>query len=144
MTARPATHERLASDDETKGSSDRAFGLVFAAVFTIAGLWPLAAGGPVRIWALGLAAAFLAAVALRPKILAPLNRLWTRLGTFLHRISNFLVLALLFYLVITPTGLVVRLFGGDILKLRFDRGAQSYWIERRPPGPPPETIENQF
>ncbi len=144
MTARPATHERLASDDETKGSSDRAFGLVFAAVFTIAGLWPLAAGGPVRIWALGLAAAFLAAVALRPKILAPLNRLWTRLGTFLHRISNFLVLALLFYLVITPTGLVVRLFGGDILKLRFDRGARSNWIERRPPGPSPETIENQF
>ena len=144
MTARPATHERLTSDDETKGSSDRAFGLVFGAVFTIAGLWPLTGGGPVRIWALGLAIAFLLAAAAYPRILAPLNRLWTRLGAFLHRISNFLVLALLFYLVITPTGLVLRLFGGDILKLRFDRGARSYWIERRPPGPAPETIENQF
>ena len=144
MTARPATHERLASDDETKGSSDRAFGLVFGAVFTIVGLWPLIGGGAVRIWALGLAAAFLLAAAAYPRILAPLNRLWTRFGAFLHRISNFLVLALLFYLVITPTGLVVRLFGGDLLKLRFDRGARSYWIERQPPGPSPETIENQF
>ena len=144
MTARHATHERLASDDETKGSSDRAFGLVCGAVFTIAGLWPLLGGGAVRIWALGLAVAFLLAAAAYPRILAPLNRLWTRFGAFLHRISNFLVLALMFYLVITPTGLVLRLFGGDLLKLRFDRGARSYWIERQPPGPPPETIENQF
>ena len=144
MTARPATHERLASDDETKGSSDRAFGLVFGAVFTIAGLWPLTAGGPVRIWALGLAAAFLLAAAAYPRILAPLNRLWTRLGAFLHRIANFVILTLLFYLVITPMGLALRLLGKDPLRLRFDRGARSYWIERRPPGPAPETIENQF
>lgn len=144
MTARHATHERLASDDQIKGSSDRAFGLVFGAVFTIAGLWPLLGGGAVRIWALGLAVAFVLAAAAYPRILAPLNRLWTRFGAFLHRISNFLVLALMFYLVITPTGLVLRLFGGDLLKLRFDRGARSYWIERQPPGPPPETIENQF
>ena len=144
MTARHATHERLASDDQIKGSSDRAFGLVFGAVFTIAGLWPLLGGGAVRIWALGLAVVFLLAAAAYPRILAPLNRLWTRFGAFLHGISNFLVLALMFYLVITPTGLVLRLFGGDLLKLRFDRGARSYWIERQPPGPPPETIENQF
>ena len=144
MTARPATHERLTSDDETKGSSDRAFGLVFGAVFTIAGLWPLTAGGPVRIWALGLAAAFLLAAAAYPRILAPLNRLWTRLGAFLHGIANFVILTLLFYLVITPMGLALRLLGKDPLRLRFDRGAPSYWIERRPPGPPPETIENQF
>ncbi|MCH9045329.1 MAG: hypothetical protein IIA40_04400 [SAR324 cluster bacterium] len=105
MTARPATHERLTSDDETKGSSDRAFGLVFGAVFTIAGLWPLTGGGPVRIWALGLAIAFLLAAALRPKLLAPLNRIWTRIGRFLHHIANFVILTLLFYLVITPMAL---------------------------------------
>ena len=144
MTARHATHERLASDDETKGSSDRAFGLVFGAVFTIVGLWPLIGGGAVRIWALGLAAAFLLAAAAYPRILAPLNRLWTRFGAFLHRISNFLVLALLFYLVITPTGLVLRLLGKDSLRLRFEPGVRSYWIERRPPGPAPETIKQQF
>ncbi len=144
MTARPATHERLASDDETKGSSDRAFGLVFGAVFAIAGLWPLTAGRPVRIWALGLAAAFLAAAALHPKLLAPLNRVWTRLGRLLHRIANFVILTLLFYLVITPMGLARRLLGKDPLRLRFEPGARSYWIERRPPGPAPETIKHQF
>ena len=144
MTARPATHERLASDDETKGSSDRAFGLVFGAVFTIAGLWPLTAGGPVRIWALGLAIAFLLAAAAYPRILAPLNRIWTRLGAFLHRIANFVILTLLFYLVITPMGLALRLLGKDPLRLRFEPGVRSYWIERRPPGPAPETIEHQF
>ncbi len=144
MTARPATHERLTSDDETKGSSDRAFGLVFGTVFTIAGLWPLIAGGPVRIWALGLAIAFLLAATAYPRILAPLNRIWTRLGRFLHRIANFVMLTLMFYLVITPTGLALRLLGKDPLRLRFEPGVRSYWIERRPPGPAPETIKHQF
>ncbi len=144
MTARPATHERLASDDETKGSSDRAFGLVFGAVFTIAGLWPLTGGGPVRIWALGLAIAFFLAAAAYPRLLAPLNRIWTRLGSFLHCIANFVILTLLFYLVIAPMGLALRLLGKDPLRLRFEPGARSYWIERRPPGPAPETIERQF
>ena len=144
MTARPTTHERLTSDDEIKGSSDRAFGLVFGAVFTIAGLWPLTAGGPVRIWALGLAIAFLLAAALRPKLLAPLNRIWTRIGRFLHCIANFVILTLLFYLVITPMGLALRLLGKDPLRLRFEPGVRSYWIERRPPGPAPETIKHQF
>ena len=144
MTARPATHERLASDDETKGSSDRAFGLVFGAVFTIAGLWPLTGGGPVRIWALGLAIAFFLAAAAYPRLLAPLNQVWTRLGCFLHRIANFVILTLLFYLVITPMGLALRLLGKDPLRLRFEPGVRSYWIERRPPGPAPETIKHQF
>lgn len=144
MIARHATHERLVSDDEVRGSSDRTFGLVFTAVFAIVGLWPLTGGGPLRIWALGVAAAFLAAAALRPKLLAPLNRIWTRIGHFLHRIANFVILALLFYLVITPTGLMLRLLGKDPLRLRFEPGARSYWIERQPPGPAPETIKHQF
>ena len=144
MTARHASHERLVSEDEVRGSSDRAFGLVFAAVFAIVGLWPLMGGGPLRIWALGVAAAFLAAAALRPKFLAPLNRIWTVIGLFLHRIANFVILSLLFYLVITPTGLMLRLFGKDPLRLRFEPGARSYWIERQPPVPAPETIKRQF
>ncbi len=144
MTARPATHERLASDDEPKDSSDRAFGLVFGAVFAIVGLWPLTGGGPVRIWALGLAIAFFLAAAAYPRLLAPLNRIWTRLGRFLHCIANFVILTLLFYLVITPMGLALRLTGKDPLRLRFESEVRSYRIERRPPGPAPETIERQF
>ena len=144
MTSQPATHERLVSEDEVRGSSDRAFGLVFTVVFAIVGLWPLTGGGPLRIWALVVAAAFLAAAALRPKFLAPLNRIWTGIGHFLHRIANFVILSLLFYLVITPTGLMLRLLGKDPLRLRFEPGARSYWIERQPPGPAPETIKLQF
>ena len=82
--------------------------------------------------------------ALRPKLLAPLNRIWTRIGRFLHHIANFVILTLLFYLVITPTGLALRLLGKDPLRLRFEPGVRSYWIERRPPGPAPETIKHQF
>ena len=144
MTARPATHERLVSEDVSRGSSDRAFGLAFVAVFAIVGLWPLTGGGPVRIWALGVAAAFLLAAAARPKLLSPLNRLWTRLGLFLHHMANFVVLALIFYLVITPIGFARRMLGRDPLKLRFEPAARSYWIERQPPGPAPDSIKQQF
>ncbi len=144
MTARPATHERLTSDEAAKGASDRAFGLVFVAVFAIVGLWPLTADGPVRIWALGVAAGFLLAAAARPKLLSPLNRLWTRLGLFLHHMANFVVLALIFYLVITPIGLARRMLGRDPMKLRFEPAARSYWIERQPPGPAPDSIKRQF
>ena len=144
MTARPDTHERLVSEDGSRGSSDRAFGLVFVAVFAIVGLWPLTGAGPVRIWALGVAAAFLLAAAARPKLLSPLNRLWARLGLFLHHMANFVVLALIFYLVITPIGFARRSLGKDPLKLRFEPAARSYWIERQPPGPAPDSIKRQF
>ena len=144
MDAQQAIHERLTSDEAAKGASDRSFGLVFAVVFATIGLWPLIGDGPVRIWACAVGTCFLAAAITRPRILAPLNRIWTRIGHFLHRIANFVILTLLFYLVITPTGLAVRLLGKDLLRLRFEPGVRSYWIERQPPGPAPETIKHQF
>ncbi len=144
MGAQRETHERLTSDEAVRVGSERSFGLVSATVFAIIGLWPLAGGGALKIWALGVAATLLAAAVLRPKLLVPFNRIWTRFGLFLHRISNFVILTLLFYLVITPMGLALRLFGKDPLRLRFEPGVGSYWIERRPPGPAPETIKHQF
>ena len=105
MDAQQAIHERLTSDEAAKGASDRSFGLVFAVVFAIIGLWPLIGDGPVRIWACAVGTCFLAAAITRPRILAPLNRLWTIIGLFLHRITNFVILTLLFYLVITPMAL---------------------------------------
>ena len=79
-----------------------------------------------------------------PSILAPLNRLWLRFGLLLHRIVSPLVLGIMFFLVITPMGLLMRAFGKDLLRLKFDRAAASYWIERTPPGPPPESMADQF
>jgi len=144
MTQRQDLHERLRRRDEIKGSSDRAFGFVFAAVFALIGLWPLLGGGGARLWTLVVAAVFLGAAVARPRVLAPLNRLWMRLGLLLHRVVNPLILGLLFFLTVTPMGVAVRLFGRDLLRLRWDPEAPSYWIERRPPGPAPETMKHQF
>ena len=137
-------HEDFARDDKVEGSSDRSFGFVFAAVFTLIGLWPLMGGGQVRIWALGIAAAFAVVVLARPGLLAPLNRLWTRFGLLLHKVVSPLIMGMLFYLTVTPIGLLMRAFGKDPLRLRPDPDAASYWIERDPPGPAPETMKNQF
>lgn len=138
------THENLSRESEVRGSSDRSFGLVFAVVFLTIGLWPLVRGGTLRAWALVLAGAFLIAALTRPSLLAPLNRLWTRFGLLLGKVTTPIVMSILFYLVVTPTGLLMRLFGKDPLRLSRDREADSYWIKREPPGPSPETMTNQF
>ncbi|MDJ0949901.1 MAG: SxtJ family membrane protein [Alphaproteobacteria bacterium] len=144
MSDRSATHEVLQRDHEVKTSSDRAFGIVFAVVFGLIGLWPLIGEGGVRLWALIIAAAFAIAAFAMPRLLAPLNRQWTRLGLVLHKIVNPIVMGFLFYVVVTPIGLLMRVLGKNPLKLEFDRAARSYWVERRPPGPAPETMKNQF
>ena len=130
--------------EPVKTASDRSFGVVFTVVFLIIAGWPMLSGGGVRGWSLALAGLFALAAGLRPVWLAPLNRQWTRLGLFLHRIVNPLVLGLIFILTIMPTGLVMRLLGKDPLRLKKDPAAASYWIERQPPGPAPESLPRQF
>ena len=137
-------HESFERSDEVHGSSDRSFGVVFAVVFSVIGLLPLAFGSGVRVWALVLGTAFLLMALAIPRSLAPLNRLWLRFGLLLHRIVSPIVLGIMFYGVITPTGAIMRAFGKDLLRLRFDRSSRSYWVDRVPPGPPPESIKDQF
>jgi len=137
-------HESYERREDAHGSSNRAFGFVFAAVFVLIALFPLLVSGGVRWWSIGVAAAFLVAALAFPAVLAPLNRLWTAFGLLLHRVVSPLVLGFMFFLVFTPMGLVRRLFNKDPLHLRFEPELRSYWVERRPPGPAPETIENQF
>ncbi len=139
-----STHERLAADEHVQTSSDRAFGFVFAVVFTIIAFWPLLSGNTPRWWALVVAVVFGTLALVRPALLAPLNHLWTRFGLLLNKITSPLIMGLLFYGIITPFGLIMRWAGKDPLRLRFDPSAESYWIERVPPGPAPETIKNQF
>lgn len=138
-------HEDFLREQRVKSSSERTFGLVFAAFFTLIGLLPLAHGAGIRLWALGLAALFLAVALLRPAWLAPLNRVWFRFGLLLHRVTTPLVMGLIFFLAITPTALLKRAVSrDDPLQRRFEPERESYWTERRPPGPAPETMRNQF
>jgi hypothetical protein len=126
------------------GSSNRAFGLVFTGFFVLVALAPLVRGAPVRTWALMLAAAFLVAALAFPRALAPLNRAWTLLGDLLHRVTTPIALAVLFFGVVTPTAFLMRLLGKDPLRLRRAPAEMSYWIERVPPGPEPDSLRNQF
>ena len=137
-------HESFERREEIQGSSNRSFGIVFAVVFAVIGLLPLVSGRGVRPWALVVGAAFLLIALVLPSILAPLNRLWLRFGLLLHRIVSPLVLGIMFFVVITPMGLLMRALGKDLLRLKFDKGSSSYWIERTPPGPPPESLKDQF
>jgi Saxitoxin biosynthesis operon protein SxtJ len=138
------THERLVVDEVVSGSSNRSFGVTFAIVFTIVALWPLVRGRSVRGWALMAAAAFLLAALALPRVLAPLSQLWLKFGLFLHACISPIIMGLVFYTTVTPIGLVRRLLGQDPLRLRFDSGAVTYWIERHPPGPAPDTMPRQF
>ena len=124
--------------------SNKSFGLLFALVFVIVASWPLLFGGTLRIWALGVAAAFGAATFLAPAALTPLNRAWMHFGALLHRVTSPVILAILFFAIITPFGIAMRLFGRRPLSLDIERSTDSYWVRREPPGPEPNSIRNQF
>ena len=137
-------HEDLNRAQAVEGSSDRAFGLVFAAVFVLIAGWPLFYGDAPRWWAAGVAAIVAVTAVAKPVLLAPLNRQWIKLGLLLGRIVSPIALGILFYGVITPIGILMRLTGKDPLRLKLDAGADSYWLPRKPPGPPPDSMTNQF
>ncbi len=129
---------------EVKSSSDRSFGLVFAAFFLIVAFLPLLHGNGMRLWAAGLAGTFLLLALAAPQVLMPLNRVWTRFGLLLHRIVSPVALGIMFYGAVMPTGLIMRLVGKDPLRLRLDKSASSYWIKRQPPGPAPDSLKLPF
>jgi len=124
--------------------SDRAFGIVFAVVFSIIAAWPLIKGGPVRLWAAAVAALFLIVAVAFPRALAPLNRVWMAFGLLLGRIISPIMLFLVYVIAVVPTGLIMRVLGKDPLHRRFDRAAPSYWVHRVPPGKPDATMTRQF
>jgi len=138
------SHETLTRDEKVEGSSDRAFGLTFAVILGVVGLWPLLHGVAPRLWALIPAAVFLLAALAAPFVLGPLNRVWLKFGLLLHHIVTPIVMGLIFYVAVTPTGLIMRAMGKDPLRLKPDKAARSYWIVRDPPGPAPGSIRNQF
>lgn len=131
-------------EQEQKQSSDRNFGLVFAVFFMIIALLPLLHGGGGRFWAAVISFVFGIIALVVPSALTLPNRLWMMFGQLMHRIVSPVILVILFYSLITPIGLLMRLLGKDSLHLNFDKQTPSYWIERTPSGPLPESLKNQF
>jgi nitrate reductase NapE component len=139
-----AAHEDFSRIQEVKASSNRSFGWIFTVFFLIIGLWPLLHGGALRWWCLAVAALFMLVTLAVPALLALPNRLWLRLGLLLNRIISPVALAFLFYVVVTPIGILMRTLGKDGLRLRRDSTCDTYWIKRDPPGPKPDSLNHQF
>lgn len=138
------THENSGAAHDVKIGSERNFGFVFAVFFALlSGLAWWNASSYLVYW-LAASASFLIVALAAPRLLGPLNRLWFRFGLLLNAIVSPVIMGMLFFLTITPIGWLMRLFGARPLNLKFDPAAETYWIRRDPPGPPPASLKNQF
>ena len=125
--------------------SDRSFGFTFVVVFLLLAAWQGWSGRLLVAGLLTAVSACLLAIALAwPTLLRPLNRLWMKFGGLLHAVVNPIVLGGMYFLLITPIAVGMRLFGRDALKRRLDPHATSYWEKRDPPGPAPDSLPFQF
>ena len=113
-----------------KKSSNRGFGLLFFVVFFLIGIWPLFKENDYRLWSLIISIIFLILGLLNSKLLKPLNNLWIKFGEILGKIIAPIVMMIVFFIVLTPLSFIVRLFGKDLLKLKFIK-KNSYWINRK-------------
>lgn len=130
-----AANEPVVSHRKVVAGSDRSFGLVFAGFFVIVALLPVTHGAPARWWALGVAAAFAAIAFTVPRLLHPLNRVWLAFGMLLHHLVSPIVMAVMFYGAILPMALLLRMLGKDLLRLKREPEATSYWLTRTTPDP---------
>ena len=125
----------------TEQSSEKSFGVVFSIVFLIVALHPLINSEGLRIWALVVSVIFFLLAFLAPKILVLPNKLWFKFGLLIGSIVSPIVMTLVYFVTVVPTGLIMRLLGKDLLKQKLDNNAKSYWIERKEPM---GTMKNQF
>ena len=112
-----------------KKSSNKSFGIVFFIVFLLIGIWPMLNDGSYRLWSLIIASIFLILGLVNSKILTPLNILWFKFGIFLGKIVSPLVMGVIFFFVVTPTAIIMRLFKKDLLNLKYNN-SKSYWIKK--------------
>ena len=111
-------------------SSNKSFGIVFFIVFLIIGLYPLINQDGIRIWALIVSLIFLILGLINSNLLTPLNKLWIKFGILLGNIISPVVLGIIFFLVVLPTGLLMRLIKKNFLGIKFDKNLKSYWINK--------------
>ncbi len=115
--------------ENIKISSNRNFGIVFFVVFLLIALYPIIKQNEIRLWSLIISLSFLVLGILNSKLLSPLNRLWFKFGLFLGKIISPIVMGIIFFFVVTPIGLLMRLLKKDLLSLKFNN-EKSYWIKK--------------
>tara|TARA_Y100000591_G_C21803849_1_gene683632 strand:- start:30 stop:422 length:393 start_codon:yes stop_codon:yes gene_type:complete len=125
---------------DLKMSSNKSFGIVFFIVFLIVGLYPLINNDEPRIWSLIISLFFLILGSINSKILTPLNKIWFKFGILLGRIVSPVIMGVIFFLIVTPIALIMRIIGKDLLNLKFNKD-KSYWIEKTGPK---SNMKNQF
>ena len=126
--------------NDVKIGSNRSFGIVFFVVFLLIGLYPLINPESVRIWSVIISLIFLILGLMNSKILNPLNKLWFKFGILLGKIVSPIIMGIIFFLVVTPIGFIMRILGKDLLNLKFNTN-KSYWIEKTGPK---SKMKNQF
>ena len=115
---------------DIKIGSNRSFGVVFFVVFLLIGLWPILKGNEIRIWSIVISLIFLILGILNSKILTPFNKVWFRFGIFLGNFISPIIMGIVFFLVVTPTGLIMKLFRKDLINLKKNNNS-TYWIEKK-------------
>ena len=126
--------------ENVKISSNRSFGIVFFIVFLIIAIYPLINNADLRIWSLVISIIFLILGLINSKFLTPLNKLWFKFGLLLGRLISPIIMGIIFFFVVTPIGLILRIFGKDVLNLK-KNNAKSYWIKKNGPI---SKMKNQF
>ena len=126
--------------DDIKVSSNRSFGIVFFIVFLLIATYPLLKGNDVRIWSLSISFGFLILGLINSKILSPLNKLWFKFGLILGKIISPLIMCIIFFVVVTPIGIVMRVLKKDLLNLKYNQ-KETYWIKKTGPK---SKMKNQF
>jgi len=121
--------------------SNRSFGLLFFIVFLVISLWPLKFQEDLRLWAFILSSIFLVLGVLNSKFLTPLNKLWLKFGFFLGSIMSPIVMGIVFFIVVTPVGLIMRFLGKDLLRINKNKFVSTYWISREKQN---NTMKRQF
>jgi hypothetical protein len=129
------------SNNNISVSTEKSFGVVFSIVFLLVALYPLINSEGLRIWALSISAIFLLLAYVAPKVLNLPNRLWFKFGILLGSIIAPIVMSLVYFITVLPTGIIMRLLGKDLLKQKLDKNTKSYWIERKEPM---GSMKNQF
>ena len=118
--------------DDIKISSNRSFGVVFFILFVLIALYPLLKGNDLRIWSLLISFGFLILGVINSRILTPLNKLWFKFGLLLGKIVSPIIMGIIFFMIVTPIGVIMRLLNKDLLNLKYNQ-QNSYWIKKTGP-----------